>query len=474
MATSKEQVNALKNTKRRRTFGSRIWAFFNSVKLTIFLLGILAAVSIIGTVIQQNQPVSFYVNAYGERWTQFIFLGRFHDMYHSLWFKGLLIILITNIVVCTAERFPSKWKATLAVKENITPRFIMNLSHNESFYPAGEPSEVKERVTEILKKRRYKVTELGGTEGEQLYATKGMVGRFGSDLVHIALLVIIVGALMGSTLGFRSYIVTYVGDTKPVPRTNFNLRLDKFWIDYYDSGQIKQYNSVLTVIDGGREVVKGEQIWVNKTLSYKGVTFYQSNYGVAWDKIAEAQLALQGTEDESVGTPFNVKWNETVETPVGGYSVKLIGYVSDFGYDPNSKTVFAKSGEPNNPAVQVEIYNNGELTSKPWVFLNYPGLFSKLPGTDYDLLFLGYRGIQYSGLSINKDPGAKVVWIGSGIMVVGFILAFFIFHRRIWVVIKRDEDKATTDLTIGGMINKNRFLFGREFSVLVDDIKKGV
>ncbi len=475
MGTSKGQMSTpKKSTARRRSFGARVWSLLSSVKITIALLGTLASVSIIGTVIQQNQPVSFYVGAYGEKWTNFIFMGGFHDMFHALWFQALLIFLVVNIVVCTIERFPSKWKSTLEVRESLTPRFIMNLSHSESLYADGEPADVKKRVTEILQKRRYKVTELSGEEGEQLYATKGMIGRFGSDLVHIALLVIIFGAFMGSVVGFRGYLVAYPGVTRPVQNTNFSIKLDNFWIDYYDTGQVKQYYSVLTVVDDGKEVVKGEKIWVNKPLTYKGVTLYQSNYGVAWDKIDEAQFAFKGTDDESPGTSFNVKWYETEETPVEDYSVKLIGYVSDFGYDQRTKTVFAKSGEPDNPAVQVEIYHKGELASKPWVFLNYPGLFSNLPGTDLGLLFMGYRGIQYSGLSTNKDPGAKVVWVGSGIMTIGFILAFFVFHRRVWVMVKRDEDKATTDLLIGGMINKNRFLFGREFTELVEEIKSKV
>ncbi|MFQ5329885.1 MAG: cytochrome c biogenesis protein ResB [Thermodesulfobacteriota bacterium] len=473
MGTSNKTVTAQKKStgRRKRSFGGKVWSLLSSVKVTIALLGTLATVSIIGTVIQQNQPVSFYAGAYGEKWTNFIFLGGFNDMFHAPWFQALLIFLVVNIVVCTYERFPAKWKSTLEVRESLTPRFIANLSLTSSFYADGAEADAKQRVTEILQKRKYKVTELNGKEGEQLYATKGMIGRFGSDCVHVALLVIILGAFMGSVIGFRGYLVAYPGVTRPVENAGFDVRLDDFWIDYYDTGQIKQYYSILTVIDDGEEVVKGEKIWVNKPLTYNGVTLYQSNYGVAWDKIEAAQFAFKGTDDENPGTPFNVKWDETVEAPVEDFSVKLVGYVSDFGYDQQSKSVFAKSGEPNNPAVQVEIYHEGELASTPWIFLNYPGLFSNLPGTDLDLIFMGYRGIQYSGLSTNRDPGAKVVWVGSTIMVIGFILSFFVFHRRVWVMIKRDEDKATTDIHVGGMINKNRFLFGREFDEIVKEIK---
>ena len=32
-----------------------------------------------------------------------------------------------------------------------------------------------------------------------------------------------------------------------VPDADFKLKLDKFWIEYYPSGQIRQYNSLLSV-----------------------------------------------------------------------------------------------------------------------------------------------------------------------------------------------------------------------------------
>jgi cytochrome c biogenesis protein len=474
MFINKASENAANNMVWYQSVGSRIWAFFSSLKLALFILITLAVVSIIGTVIQQNQPVVFYVREYGEKWARFIFMGELNDMYHSPWFQGLLLLLIINIIVCTIKRFPPKWKSTLEVKDNIAPRFIKNLSCNESLYLSGDFTEIKGKVTEVLKKKRYKVRELKSNEGEQIYATKGITGRFGSDMVHVALLMIILGAIIGSVWGFRDFVVTYVGSSVSVPRSDLDLKLENFWIDYYETGQIKQYNSILTVIDKGNEVVKDKHIWVNRPLEYEGLTFYQSSWGVAWDRIKDAQLVLKEADSDNSGTSFIVKWNELRDIPDSKYSVKLIGYVADFAYDRNSKTVFSRSGDPENPAVNVEIYNNKNLISKPWIFLNYPGLFSKLPDSNYDLILSNYRGIYYSGLSINKDPGTGIVWAGSSLMVIGFFFAFFVFHKRIWVIINRNEDNSSTELLIGGMINKNRFTFAREFSKLVNSIKKEI
>ena len=52
--------------------GSRIWKLFSSLKLTIFLLLTVAAVSIIGTVVEQNKAVEDYFTEYGQKWTEII------------------------------------------------------------------------------------------------------------------------------------------------------------------------------------------------------------------------------------------------------------------------------------------------------------------------------------------------------------------------------------------------------------------
>ena len=452
-----------------RTLGSRIWYFLNSLKLTLFILISLAATSIIGTVIEQNQPVEKYIEAYGEQWTGFIFYAGLHDMYHALWFVALLAMLSVNIVVCTFERFPPKWKSLLEHKnDKFDPRLIEKFSHHETVRVKEGADAVRAKLEDLLKKRKWGVESTVGTGKEFfIYAWRGRMGRLGSDFTHISLLVILLGAIIGSYYGFKDYTAVTEGRTISVPQADFKLRLDKFWIDYYDTGQIKQYNSLLTVIDGGKEVLQ-KQIWVNEPLFYKGIRFYQSSYGQSWNKLAEAEIALKVKSKDSVGDPVKVKWDTLEPVPGSKYSVKLVGYTGDFAYDEASNTVFSKSAEANNPAINVEVYDGEKLVSTPWLFMKYPGIFPAIPDSDIDIVYIGHKGLWYSGISINKDPGTNVVWVGTAIMGFGFILAFFVYHRRVWIYIK--EDGGSTEVKIGGTINKNQLVFERDIRELTDSI----
>jgi cytochrome c biogenesis protein ResB len=119
----------------------------------------------------------------------------------------------------------------------------------------------------------------------------------------------------------------------------------------------------------------------------------------------------------------------------------------------------------------VEVYEGERLIFTPWLFFNYPGYFSSVPDSDYRLILGGFRGIPYSGISITKDPGTNIVWAGSIIMGFGFIFAFFVNYRRVWVNVK--ENGKSFEVSMGGMINKNHIAFKKEFRELVEAVRSG-
>jgi cytochrome c biogenesis protein len=454
--------------------GSKLWGFCNSLKLTLTVLITLAVVSVIGTVVEQNKALEYYITTYGVKWTKVILYFGVYDMYHTLWFQALLALLVVNIIVCTMERFPPKWKSLLRHKPNsFGPKLIEKFSNNMSFRTDKGAGEVRDTLLAVLKKKKYKVHTLDTTGGgnSSFYAWRGVIGRFGSDMTHISLLLILLGAIIGSAYGYKDFKAIYVGGEIQIPQADFKLKLDKFWIEYYDTGQIRQYNSLLTVIEDGKEVLT-KQIWVNEPLYYKGIRFYQSSFGTAWDKIEKAKVAMVDKAGENkIGSDVIIKWEELTGVPNSPYSVKLIGYSADFAYDDQTNEVFSKSGEANNPAINIEVYRGEELISTPWIFMNYPGLFPALSDSDDDMIFTGLSEVMYSGLSINKDPGTNIVWLGTAVMGIGFFLAFFVFHRRLWICVRESDN--SVEVMIGGMINKNNYVLEKDIKEIAEGIEGG-
>jgi cytochrome c biogenesis protein len=460
-----------------RVRGSKVWAFFSSLKLSISVLITLAVVSIFGTVIEQGQSPDTYLIGYGGGWGKLILFLSLDDMYHSAWFTAILVILSVNIVVCTLERFSPKWRTLLRTDPVFDPGIIGKLSNRDIFTVDSDIDTVKECLFNEFRKKRYRVKTFDSAAGSKgtgrsFYAWKGKMGRFGSDMTHVSLLLILLGAIIGSMFGYKDFSAVPVGGKVIVPGTDHELRLDKFWIDYYDTGQIRQFNSNLTIVRDGEDVIS-KQIWVNEPLYYEGIRFYQSSYGMSWNRIKEAEIVAikRGEGGNEIGSPVRVKWGELKRVPDSPYSVKVVAYAADFTYDEELGGVVSKSAEANNPAVRVEVYEGDRLIFTPWLFFNFPGYFSSAPDSDYSLILAGFSPIPYSGISITKDPGTNIVWAGSIIMGIGFIFAFFVNYRRVWVNLT--ETGNSREVSIGGMTNKNHLAFKTEFKELVGAVRSG-
>ena len=86
----------MKTPTRSTVFWASLFDLLSSMRFAIGLLTILAIASVIGTVLQQNQPYPNYVIEFGQFWfTVFEWLGLF-DVYHSAWFLILLAFLVLS------------------------------------------------------------------------------------------------------------------------------------------------------------------------------------------------------------------------------------------------------------------------------------------------------------------------------------------------------------------------------------------
>ncbi len=70
----------------------------------------------------------------------------------------------------------------------------------------------------------------------------------------------------------------------------------------------------------------------------------------------------------------------------------------------------------------------------------------------------------YTGLQVTTDPGMNIVWIGSALLVIGLCIMLYISHRKLWIII-RPEDEGL-HLTLAGLSNRNPLNFKREFDEL--------
>ena len=81
------------------------------------------------------------------------------------------------------------------------------------------------------------------------------------------------------------------------------------------------------------------------------------------------------------------------------------------------------------------------------------------------------RETQFTGLSVSKDPGAPLVWLGGLMLFLGVVSVFMFPTRRLWGrLVVRPDGGAALSLAAVGRKGDSGFL--NEFEGLADEIRQ--
>lgn len=283
-----------------------LWSFFSSMKTAIALLLILAAASILGTVIEQNPMPSEHLTG---KYVIFRALSL-TNVYHSPWYKFLLTLIGINLVVCSIRRLGITWRQLYHPKVLMEHSAIVGMQRSQKFSRNGSVESTASLVSSALRKGSYQVVEEQAGEDRAVYAVKRRLSLWGPYLTHLSLLVIFAGAIVGNILGFHGYVTipegqsvrTYYPDgSDRKVNLGFRVALKQFDIKRDSAGNPTAYNSSLEVYSGDKLVAK-KTIDVNHPLTYQGVSFFQSDYGVSG-----MVIKVTAPNGDVAGVPFDVQ-----------------------------------------------------------------------------------------------------------------------------------------------------------------------
>jgi cytochrome c biogenesis protein len=442
--------------------------FFTSVRVAIVLLILLICASIIGTLIPQGRSVQEYLVRYGQLGTVLQRL-QFTRLYHSVWFIALLALFSLNIIICTLVRLFPKFRRAFRPKIETEPRNILSLKIKDKFRLGLTVAEARQEVRRELSRRRFSLRESASEKRRFLLARKRVLGWFGSDIVHLGLLVILAGGIVSGLAGFRTNLTLLENQTLPVPGAGFSVRLDRFTTEYYPDGSVKDWKSLLTVIATDKPPLQ-KAIEVNHPLDYRGYVFYQSGYGWDWEH-PSVELWVKKKDDPSGPKKVWLKVGEKTAVDGEGLELEVVRFIPDFVLGEKNQPT-TRSLEPNNPAVYVEGWMGGEKVFSGWVFAKFPD-FSRLHSTketDISLELKDFQAPNYSVIEMARDPGALFVWIGSGLLMAGLFFAFYWPTRELKFVLEDSQGK--TEVVAGGISGKSREAFQAEFESLINSLRK--
>ncbi|QTA78537.1 Putative cytochrome c biogenesis protein, CcsB-like [Desulfonema limicola] len=459
--------NKMKTEDNSSNILNNIWDFFVSVRLTVVILLSLAVTSIIGTLIPQNESHEAYIRAYGESLYRILDTFDIFDMYRSWWFQLLIIMLAVNIIVCSIDRLSSLWKIIFVKNPSFKISTFKNLSNKEEFSPDIDGKNLKEKYKAYITKNFSYVKTEDTENGFYIFAEKGRWTRIGVYIVHLSILLLLLGSLIGSIFGFEGYVNIPEGESvnsiklrnngKMHP-LDFEIRCDKFNVSFYDSGAPQEYRSSLVLLKDGKTLTK-KDIIVNDPIRYSGINIFQSSYGSMPPDIKSMNkdgVAVSFTARESQVTyEKKVFPGKPVDLPEGMGTFVIKDFIHSYK--------FMGQRDLGNAFVGT-LTETGKQASEIYLPVKFPN-FDKMRGGDIIISITDHSQSQkyYTGLQVTHDPGVPLVYAGFIIMIIGCFVTFFMSHQKICVELNKNTDN--TKVIVSGTCNKNKI-------TMENDIKK--
>ena len=301
------------------------WRQLTSMRVALILLLLLAVATIPGSLVPQNGADPNGVRQYElDHPDLYKVLNAFpiqaFDVYSSVWFSAIYLLLFVSLIGCVLPRIAHHWKA-LRGKPPRTPARLQRMAGYAEQRISNPSATTEEREAfaeraileahKLLRTQRYRAeiqrveaTKRRGAE-VSVSAERGYLRETGNLLFHIALVGVLLSVALGGLFSFNGQRVLVVGESffnqlidydsansgtyfNPATLEPFALTLDKFEVDYVTEkdnneqalGQVKEYRAHVTLETPDGET-REEIIRVNHPLRVHGSPVYLIANGYA-------------------------------------------------------------------------------------------------------------------------------------------------------------------------------------------------
>lgn len=327
-----------------RRLSADLLELLGSMRFAVSLLMFICVASIIGTVLEQNQPPNSYIDNFGPFWFEVFNKFSIWQIYNSWWFLLIMAFLVVSTTICLLRNAPKFLRDAQSFREYVRASSLKSFHHRVEAVTDVSPVESRQRIQGWLKGNGYRFKAREDDTGVMLAAKKGGANRLGYIFAHAAIVIICLGGLLDSELPIRlqvwlggktpiteNMLISQVPETgrlsaaNPSFRANmlvpegattatgivavddgvlvqplpFSLKLDKFVVDYYSTGMPSSFKSMVVVTDPETGETFDQTIEVNEPLRYKGVTVYQSSFDDGGSKLMLTGYPLVGARSES-------------------------------------------------------------------------------------------------------------------------------------------------------------------------------
>nr|YP_011005652.1 Cytochrome c biogenesis protein [Cutleria multifida]WAM62656.1 Cytochrome c biogenesis protein [Cutleria multifida] len=417
----------------------RFFKYLANLKLAIIILLVIAVVTSIGSIIEQNKELQFYQDNYFTIifgipfWKILLFLG-FNNIYGTWWFLLLLSLLGISLGCCTIiQQLPT-------LKFSRRYYFYKQVNqYNKLAFKINGSKVFPSHLSYTLINKDYSLFQ----QSNSFYAYKGLISRIGPIIVHFSIICVLLGSTLGALNGFNSqelipktelfHIQNVIknGLFSPIPQKTF--RVNDFWSIYNSTGSIKQFYTDISVLNGRGGEIQRKTISVNNPLLLKDLLIYQTDWGILG-------LRLKYTQKNTSGI--------TIQLPISKIN------------NSNQKVWISSIPQINKalkPIVVLIKDNRGQVSlytdqGKFIKNINIGDNFYNIESNDFNLIDI----ISSTGIQIKSDPGIKLIYFGFFFLMLSSLISYISFSE-FWLLYFPSK------VISGGKTNRAKVKYNLEF-----------
>ena len=365
-------------------------------------------------------------------------------------FSSTLFFIVVTFF--SAAILVSLWRMFISLKRNIGKKHF-RISHNKnshSFSFLSDTADVIETAVVSGKEYGYKIFVQNSSS---VHIQKNSVGKYGSHILHLGFLLIIIAGIGTYTMQKRGFAQLIEGDTffgweseflsteNGVLADSFTpnvlLSLETFIPKYYPSGNLESLESKVIVAQKGGEP-KSTTLSINNPIEIDGVKIYQAT---SFGYTIGLKLERSGI---SIPTYFSLDAADKHHTTFSG--------ISDF---PTTDYIVTMEYLLNNErSLKLSIQQNGKTISSGIIKLR-----ESLEVNGDRITFFDSR--QWTGIIFTENKFVSTAFVGFVFIILGLIFLYGFPFSEIVISVQNKEDGV--QVSIIGNAQREKAMFAEEF-----------
>ena len=517
-----QQHKPYRNTPARRVlaFARNTWRGLTSMRTALVLLFLLALGALPGALWPQRavnpNRVADYLATHGW-WADVLNALQFFDVYSSVWFSAIYLLLMISLVGCLAPRSRDYIKAMRA-KPVLTPRNLARLPHHGTAEVHADQDEVLDVARSRLKGWR-RAERIGDDGSRSISAERGYLRETGNLVFHFALLGIIVAFAVGKMYAYEGQVIVVANGSEfcnsgifaydsfdpglQVDGTElppFCVRVNGFNAEFTPANQPISYEADIQY-QAGESLRTGEwqsyHLEVNEPLRLESNRVYLLGHGYAPTftvRFPDGEVRTKTIQWKPVNMSTMLSQGATKFLPPGATDAqeRRNSQLAITGlFAPNAhlagKVLSSAGPELTDPAVAVDIMR-GDLGASPSIFTIDQSMVDqgRLNRVARENLTVGesitledgtkvtFSGVeQFVSLQISHNPTQMWMLAFAVALLLGLVLSLIIKRRRVWVRVtpaSGDGDDRHTLVEVGGLARTDQAGYGEEFNRIAERI----